>query len=69
MSLQLFAGERAYARLMDEGLNADQLSLIIGASGGPKWLVLSKLDQYLNDYFIKAIFFVMDFEPFESVYK
>ena len=54
MSLQLFAGERAYARLMEEGLNADQLSLIIGASGGPKWLVLSKLDQYLNDYFLTS---------------
>lgn len=53
MSLELFAGKLAYQRIKEEGLSAQQVKLIVGASGGPKWLVLSKLDQYLNDEFLK----------------
>lgn len=52
MSIKIFAGHNALSRLKEEGLSAEQLSLIVGASGGPKWLVLSKLDQYLNDHFL-----------------
>lgn len=54
MSLELFAGDLAYRRIMEEGLSAQQIKLIVGASGGPKWLVLSKLDQYLNDQFLTS---------------
>ncbi|MFC3151226.1 patatin-like phospholipase family protein [Litoribrevibacter euphylliae] len=53
MSLELYAGKLAYQRIKEEGLTAQQVRLIVGASGGPKWLVLSKLDQYLNDAFLK----------------
>lgn len=54
MSLELYAGKLAYQRIMDEGLTAQHVKLIVGASGGPKWLVLSKLDQYLNDEFLSG---------------
>ncbi len=54
MSLELFAGKVALERIREEGLSAQQVKLIVGASGGPKWLVLSKLDQYLNDEFLTS---------------
>ena len=54
MAIEIYAGKRAYHKIKEEGLNADQISLIVGASGGPKWLVLSKLDQYLNDQFLAS---------------
>lgn len=46
-SLRIFAGPHALARLRDEGLNADQFRVMVGASGGPKWFVLYALDRYL----------------------
>jgi len=52
MAIEIYAGKTAYKKIKDEGLNADQISLIVGASGGPKWLVLSQLDQYLNNEFL-----------------
>lgn len=46
-ALALHAGHTARERLLDEGLTAEQFGLLIGASGGAKWLVLAALDQVL----------------------
>lgn len=46
-SLSIYAGPTALARLREEGLNADQFKVMLGASGGPKWFVLYGLDRYL----------------------
>ncbi|WP_428241577.1 patatin-like phospholipase family protein [Gynuella sp.] len=51
-SLQILAGKRAFQHLKEHGLRAQDVKMILGASGGPKWFVLSRLDQYLNSKFL-----------------
>ncbi|MEZ4333871.1 MAG: patatin-like phospholipase family protein [Myxococcota bacterium] len=46
-SLVLRAGARATERLREQGLHADLFDTLVGASGGPKWLVLRALDEVL----------------------
>lgn len=46
-TLRLIAGKAARAHIIEKGLTPDHLRLIVGASGGPKWLVLKGLDQFL----------------------
>ena len=46
-ALALHAGQTARERLLDEGLTPEQFGLLIGASGGAKWLVLAALDRAL----------------------
>ncbi|MFZ5562999.1 MAG: hypothetical protein ACOZBW_03035 [Thermodesulfobacteriota bacterium] len=43
--LVLMAGKKALARVRDEGLRPDAVSVVAGAAGGPKWLVLFGLDR------------------------
>jgi hypothetical protein len=45
--LTLRAGTKALATLREHGFSADRFSTLVGASGGPKWLVLSQLDRVL----------------------
>lgn len=45
--LTIRAGRNARALLHDHGLNPRHVGAVAGAAGGPKWLVLSALDQYL----------------------
>lgn len=45
--LTVKAGARAIEILRDEGLNVDRIKVLAGASGGPKWLVLSGMDLAL----------------------
>lgn len=52
-ALAIHAGERAKARLLDEGLHAEQFDALVGASGGPKWFVLHGLDQFLFGEFFR----------------
>lgn len=47
MGVQLIAGETAYKEIQEAGLRPQRIRLVVGASGGPKWLILSRLDQYL----------------------
>jgi hypothetical protein len=42
-TLALHAGPEARERLLDEGLKPEQFGLLVGASGGAKWLVLSAM--------------------------
>ena len=46
-ALKLIAGKTAKARIREHGLSPELLRLIVGASGGPKWLVLKGLDRFL----------------------
>ena len=46
-SLVIRAGVRAAARLREEGFHAHLFDTLVGASGGPKWLVLRHLDDVL----------------------
>jgi hypothetical protein len=43
--LGVFAGPDALAELRDGGLSASRVRVIVGASGGAKWLVLRGLDR------------------------
>ncbi|WP_444897959.1 hypothetical protein [Microbulbifer sp. SSSA005] len=49
----LLAGETAARRIREEGLSQRQFSTLVGASGGPKWLVISQLDRVLMGEFFK----------------
>ena len=50
--LDIRVGPDAQSLLQRRGLNCDDVDLIIGASGGPKWLVLAGLDSWLIDHFL-----------------
>ena len=52
--LLVYAGSRAAAKLESKGWDANLFSLLLGASGGPKWLILNQLDKYLFGNFLKA---------------
>jgi Patatin-like phospholipase len=51
MALQILAGKKALAEIQQHGLRPERIKLMVGASGGPKWLMLSRLDQYLSEHF------------------
>lgn len=53
-ALALFAGKRALAQIKEQGISQDQFKLMVGASGGPKWFVLSGLDKYFCGEFLKG---------------
>lgn len=44
-SLSILAGPTALAELRDGGLSPERVRVFVGASGGPKWLVLHGLDR------------------------
>lgn len=52
-SCVLLAGANAARRIREEGLQPQQVSTLIGASGGPKWLVISQLDRVLIGEFFR----------------
>ncbi|SET99226.1 patatin-like phospholipase family protein [Stigmatella erecta] len=52
-SLTLRAGPEALRRLREHGLRAEDVDVLPGASGGPKWLVLSGLDRVLFGEFLR----------------
>lgn len=50
--LQLLAGSAAYQKIKRDGLVAQDVQMLVGASGGPKWFSLFGLDQFLlTDFF------------------
>lgn len=50
--LSIYAGHEALARIRDGGLRGDDVDIVTGASGGPKWFVLYGLDRVLwSDWF------------------
>lgn len=51
MALNMYAGAKALAEIQESGLDPKRIAMMIGASGGPKWLMLCRLDQYLSEHF------------------
>ncbi|WP_374763671.1 patatin-like phospholipase family protein [Yunchengibacter salinarum] len=52
--LRIIAGQRARKKLSDQGLVPDLVRQVVGASGGPKWLVLKGLDSVVFGDFLPA---------------
>jgi hypothetical protein len=52
--LTVLAGPDALAELRDAGLRADRVRVLVGASGGPKWLALRGLDQELFPWLLRG---------------
>ena len=53
-ALTLRAGPEALRLLRERGLRADDVDIMPGASGGPKWLALAGLDRFLFGTFFAA---------------
>lgn len=50
--LTIKAGRDAWLHVQEKGLKPDDIGLLLGASGGPKWFVLQGLDRFLfGDFF------------------
>ncbi len=47
--LRFYAGEGAFREIRQRGFSEERIGTIAGASGGPKWLVLSQLDRVIID--------------------
>ena len=50
--LDVRVGRVARERIAEHGWEPSLFSLMLGASGGPKWLVLSQLDRVLSERFL-----------------
>lgn len=53
-SLALRAGPSALTLVRERGLNANDIDIMPGASGGAKWLAIAGLDRYLFGEFLQA---------------
>jgi hypothetical protein len=53
-SLVFWAGKKAYEKIKSSGLRSDDVKVVAGAAGGPKWLVLSHLDRALFGSWFKG---------------
>ena len=50
--LKIYAGKDALSHIRDKGLKPDDISMLLGGSSGPKWLVLHGIDNFLlNSFF------------------
>jgi hypothetical protein len=54
LPLKVFAGAEALAHIRRNGLQPDDIEMILGASGGPKWLCLAAMDRYLLGQWFNA---------------
>ncbi|MFC1669827.1 patatin-like phospholipase family protein [Spirochaetota bacterium] len=52
-NLHIAAGKKALSIIRTQGLKPEMVKVMAGAAGGPKWLVLSGLDQAICSNFIK----------------
>jgi hypothetical protein len=52
-SLEIHAGPLAMQRIRQEGFHRELFDTLVGASGGPKWLVLSALDKLLFPWLLR----------------
>ncbi len=50
-SVDIRAGARALQLVRDGGLSPSAVTILAGASGGPKWLVLAGMDRLLPSFF------------------
>lgn len=49
--LKIQAGPVALKEIENKGFNQELVKMMLGASGGPKWLILYELDKYLSGEF------------------
>jgi hypothetical protein len=47
LDFHIYAGAEALSHIKKNGLKTEDISMLLGASSGPKWLVLHGFDQYL----------------------
>ena len=52
-ALSVHLGSKAAALIRDQGWRPELFSLLLGASGGPKWFVLGQLDRFLFGEFLQ----------------
>jgi hypothetical protein len=43
--LTFWAGKKAYSKIKESGLRSADVKVMAGAAGGPKWLILNRLDR------------------------
>ncbi len=53
--LTIYAGHHALQHIREQGLSPKDIRVILGASGGPKWFVLSHLDRYFASEWLPRI--------------
>jgi len=53
-NLVFYAGRKAFEIIREEGLKPERISVVAGAAGGPKWLVLRHLDRVLFSEWFKS---------------
>lgn len=53
--IQIFAGDAALEHIRQNGFSTHDIRVIMGASGGPKWFVLSHLDRYIVQHILPKI--------------
>ncbi|MDN4501361.1 patatin-like phospholipase family protein [Alteromonadaceae bacterium BrNp21-10] len=51
--LEVYAGKMALQHIQQQGFNANDVDVMLGASGGPKWFVLAGLDRVMMPEFFK----------------
>lgn len=54
-AIRVFAGRVALEHITQHGLKPSDIRVLMGASGGPKWFVLSHLDRYLAKHWLTEI--------------
>lgn len=53
-ALAVYLGRNAARRIEQDGWSPELFSLLLGASGGPKWFILSQLDRLLFGDFLQG---------------
>ena len=53
-ALAVYLGRNAASRIEHDGWSPELFSLLLGASGGPKWFILSQLDRLLFGDFLQG---------------
>lgn len=53
-ALKVYAGSEALQHIRQNGLAKSDITTLLGASGGPKWLVLATLDRYLINQWLSG---------------
>ena len=53
-ALSVYMGNEAAKTIGEQGWQAAPFSTLIGASGGPKWLILSELDKVLGQTLLRG---------------
>jgi len=52
--ISFYAGRKALSIIRDKGLAQDDIKVVAGAAGGPKWLVLNHLDRVIFSSWLKG---------------